>query len=126
MLALFAGDLFVGFYKPGLMLLVYASFSVSVLIGRFLQGRRTVLRISAGTLLGSTQFFLLTNFAAWWLLNSYPKTPAGLAACYLAGLPLFWNTLAGDAFYAALFFSAFALAKHFTPIFREPGLTAAR
>ena len=124
LLALFAGDLFVGFYKAGLMVLVYASFSVSVFIGRFLQGRRTVLRISAGTLLGSIQFFLVTNFTAWWLLNSYPKTPTGLAACYLAGLPLFWNTLAGDAFYCAVFFGAFALAERFVPILREPAAAA--
>lgn len=120
LLALFAGDLFVGFYKIGVMLIVYASFLVSVLIGRFLQGRRTVLRISAATLIDSIQFFLVTNFAAWWLLNSYPKTATGLAACYAAGLPLFRNTLAGDAFYAGLFFAAFALAERFIPILREP------
>lgn len=126
LLALFAGDMFVGLYKLGVMFQVYASFSVSVLIGRFLQGRRSVLLIGAATLLGCIQFFLVTNFAVWWLLNSYPKTAAGLAACYATGLPLFWNTLAGDAFYAALFFGAFALAEHFNPIFREPALPAAR
>ena len=120
LLALFAGDLFVGFYKLGLMILVYASFLLSVLIGRWLQNHRTALRISASTLLGAAQFFLVTNFAAWWLLNSYPKTSAGLAACYLAGLPFFWNTLAGDAFYCAVFFGAFALAERFVPIIREP------
>ena len=126
LLALFAGDLFVGLYKPGVMLLVYASFGLSVLIGRFLQGRRTVLPIGAATLLGSIQFFLVTNFAIWWLLNSYPKTAAGLAACYLAGLPFFWNTLAGDALYAAVFFGAFALAEHFVPILREPARATIR
>src|SRR5215472_12959480 len=67
LLTLLAGDLFVGLYKPGIMLLVYASFLLSVLIGRFLQGRRTVFRVSAATLLGSVQFFLVTNFASWWL-----------------------------------------------------------
>lgn len=126
LLALFAGDLFVNLYMPSLMLLVYASFSVSVLIGRFLRGRRTVPRISAGALLGSAQFFLVTNFAVWWLLNSYPKTPAGLAACYLAGLPLFWNMVAGDAFYCAMFFGAFALAERFIPILREPAQATIR
>lgn len=126
LLALFAGDLFTGFYKFPLMLIVYASFSISVLIGRWMQNRRTVLRISAGALLGSAQFFLVTNFGAWWLLNSYPKTPVGLAACYLGGLPLFWNTLAGDAFYCALFFGSFALAEHFVPILREPAAAAIR
>ena len=126
LLALFAGDLFVGFYKLSLMLIVYASFLLSVLIGRFLQGRRTTLHIVGATLLGSTQFFLITNFAAWWLLNSYPKTPAGLGACYLAGLPFFGNTLAGDFLYAAGFFGAFAVAERFLPIFREPAALATR
>ena len=124
LLALFGGDVFVGFYKLSLMLIVYASFLLSVLIGRFLQDRRTALRIAGATLLGSIQFFLVTNFAAWWLLNSYPKTAVGLASCYLAGLPLFWNTLAGDALYAALFFGAFALAERFIPIFRKPAAAA--
>ncbi len=118
LLTLFAGDLFIGFHK--LMPIVYASFLLSVLIGRFLQRGRTFLRISAATLVGSVQFFLITNFAVWWLLNSYPKTPAGLAACYLAGVPLFWNTLAGDAVYSALFFGVFALAERFAPVLREP------
>jgi hypothetical protein len=120
LLALFLGDLFAGFYEPSVMLMVYASFLLSVLIGRLLQNRRTFLRIAGATLLGSTQFFLVTNFALWWLLNSYPKTAAGLAACYLAGLPLFGNTLAGDALYAALFFGTFALTERFVPIFRGP------
>jgi hypothetical protein len=120
LLALFAGDLFIGFYKPSVMLMVYASFLLSVLMGRFLQGRRNVLRIGATTLLGSMQFFLVTNFAVWWLLNSYPKTGTGLAACYLAGLPLFWNTLTGDLLYATAFFGAFALAARFVPIFGNP------
>ncbi len=118
LLTLFAGDTFIGFHK--LMPIVYASFLLSVLIGRFLQSRRTLPRISAATLVGSVQFFLITNFAVWWLLNSYPKTAAGLAACYLAGLPFFWNTLAGDAVYTALFFGAFALAERFAPVLREP------
>jgi hypothetical protein len=118
LLALLAGDLFLGFHK--LTLIVYASFLLSVLIGRLLQHRRTILRISAATLLGSAQFFLITNFAVWWLLGSYPETAAGLVACYLTGLPLFWNTLAGDVLYVTLLFSGYALAEHFLPALREP------
>ncbi len=71
LLTLFLGDIFIGFHK--LVPIVYASFLLSVLIGRLLQNRRTILRIGAATLLGSAQFFLVTNFAVWWLLNSYPK-----------------------------------------------------
>lgn len=126
LVALFAGDLFVGLYKFTVMLLVYASFLLSVLIGRFLQGRRRILPIGAATLLGSLQFFLVTNFAVWQFLNGYPHTASGLVACYVAAVPLFWNTLAGDAFYGALFFGAFALAERFLPMLREPAHAAIR
>src|SRR5690242_17978866 len=87
LLALFAGDLFTGLYKLGIMLLVYACFLFSVLIGRSLRSRRTILRISAATLLGSMQFFLVTNFAMWALGSSYPPTLTGLVTCYAAGVP---------------------------------------
>src|SRR6266852_1190095 len=63
LLALFAGDLFIGFHK--LIPFVYASFLVSVAIGLWLRSRRTVGRISLATLLGAIQFFLVTNFAVW-------------------------------------------------------------
>src|SRR5712692_8215991 len=118
LLALFLGDIFIGFHK--LIPIVYASFLINVAIGLWLRDRRTVTRISLATLLGAIQFFLVTNFAVWWLLNSYPKTTSGLAACYLAGIPFFWNTLAGDVVYSALLFGGFALAEHFFPAFREP------
>jgi hypothetical protein len=113
LLALFLGDLIGGLYQWNVMLIVYASFLLSVLIGRMLQDRRTVFGIGAATLLGSIQFFLVTNFAVWQFLNSYPHTRAGLVACYVTGIPLFWNTLAGDASYAILLFGGYALAERF-------------
>jgi hypothetical protein len=118
LLALFVGDIFIGFHK--LMFVVYASFLVSVAIGLWLRDRRTFARISLATLLGSAQFFLITNFGVWWLLNSFPKSAAGLAACYLAGLPFFWNTLAGDTLYVAIFFLGYGLAESTFPALREP------
>jgi hypothetical protein len=116
--ALFAGDVFLGFHK--LMPVVYASFLTSVAIGFWLRNRRTVARITAATLVGAIQFFLVTNFAVWAFALSYPRTAAGLVACYSAGIPFFWNTLAGDAAYALLFFGAFALAERLFPAFCEP------
>jgi len=65
--------------------------------------------------------FLITNFAVWASsIGNYPKNAGGLVACYIAGLPLFWNTLAGDAFYAALLFGGMALAEERFPSLREP------
>lgn len=116
--ALFAGDLFVGLHR--LIPVVYGSFLLSVLIGTWLANRRRVLRIGGAVFLGALQFFLVTNFAVWELLRTYPHTPSGLVACYLAGLPLFGNTLAGDALYATLFFGTFALAVKFFPALHKP------
>jgi len=110
-------DLITGFNK--LSPLVYASFVLSVVIGRLLIQNRHLLRIGLATFLGALQFFLLTNFGVWAFLNSYPRTSAGLAECYLAGVPFFWNTLASDAFYVSVLFGAVYLADRFAPRFRQ-------
>jgi len=109
LLALFAGDVVLGFHK--LMLAVYLSFLISVATGIWIGENRGMLRISGGTLFGSIQFFLVTNFAVWAVLTTYPKSWTGLLACYLGGVSLFWNTLAGDALYAALLFGGYTLAE---------------
>ena len=116
--ALFLGDIFIGFHK--LIPIVYASFLINVAIGLWLRERRTMTRISLATLLGAIQFFFITNFAVWQFLSGYPHTATGLLACYIAGIPFFWNTLAGDALYAALLFGGFAFAERFLPALREP------
>ena len=122
LLSLILGDVFTGFHQ--LIPFVYASFLVSVTIGFWLRRKRSAPRIAAATLAGAMQFFLVTSFALWASsIGSYPKTAGGLAACYIAGIPLFWNTLAGDAFYATLLFGGMALAERRFPVLREP-LTA--
>jgi hypothetical protein len=122
-LALFVGDIFIGFHR--LMPVVYASFLASVAIGFWLRDRRSLGRITAATLLGAMQFFLITNFAVWAFGLSYPRNSAGLLACYVAGIPFFWNTLAGDAVYATLLFGGFALAERLFPALREPSFEKA-
>lgn len=123
LLALFVGDIFIGFHK--LMPVVYASFLISVAIGFWLRNRRGVARVGAATFFGAIQFFFVTNFAVWAIGLSYPRNSAGLLACYAAGLPFFWNTLAGDAIYATLFFGGFAMAERLFPAFREPSFEKA-
>ena len=117
--ALLAGDLVTGFHA--LIPWVYTSFLVSVAIGLWLRPKKSVARLGAATLAGAIQFFLITNFALWAsAIGRYPKTSAGLAECYLAGLPLLANTLAGDTFYAAILFGGMALAGKRFPSLREP------
>jgi hypothetical protein len=107
--SLFAGDLFVGFHK--LMFVVYASFAVSIAIGRWLAQASRVSRIGGAVLLGALQFFVVTNFAMWAIGGFYPRTSTGLAACFAAAIPFFWNTLAGDALYTGILFGGFRLAE---------------
>jgi hypothetical protein len=117
MAALLAGDAFIAFYK--LMIVVYASFAVSVAIGHRLGDNRTLTRIGGAIFLGALQFFFITNFAMWAVAGFYPKTSAGLAACFAAGLPFFWNTLAGDMLYSGVLFGGFALAERLWPALRS-------
>jgi hypothetical protein len=121
-LSLVAGDLFIGFHR--LVPYVYASFLVSVAIGFWLRRKRSPSRICAATLAGAIQFFLVTNFAVWAVsIGSYPKTAGGLAECYIAGIPYFWNTLAGDACYVSLLFGSMALAERIFPSLRDSAVT---
>jgi hypothetical protein len=109
MLLMLATDIIIGFNI--LSPLVYVSFLLSVLIGRLLTQKRSLIRIAGATFLGSLQFFLITNFGVWAFLNTYPRTGTGLAACYVAGVPFFWNTLGGDAVYATVLFGGLTLAE---------------
>jgi hypothetical protein len=118
LLSLAAGDIFIGFHP--LVLYVYASFLVSVAIGFRLREKRSAPRVGVATLAGAIQFFVITNFAMWASpIGNYPKNAGGLAACYIAGAPLFWNTLAGDAFYTTLLFGGMALAERKFPSLQE-------
>jgi hypothetical protein len=116
LLAMLAGDFFIGFHK--LMPVVYASFLISTALGFWVRERRSAVRVGGVVMLGAIQFFLITNFGVWALSNFYPKTFAGLMACYAAGVPFFWNTLAGDVCYSGLLFGGLFLAERSFPALR--------
>lgn len=119
--ALFLSDLFLGLHI--LIPVVYGSFAVNVLLGRWLRSRRTVANTAAVTLLGSIQFFAVTNFACWLLW--YPHTWEGLAACFISAIPYFQNTLAGDAVFALVLFGSLGAAERGFPALCEHPAAAA-
>jgi hypothetical protein len=94
---------------------VYVSFLISVWIGRHLRDTDNAVRIGGATLAGSVQFFLLTNFGVWLQGLNYPLTAGGLASCYVAAIPFFGRTLAGDACYVAVLFGLHAWLRKTTP-----------
>ena len=105
---------------------IYGSFMISVLLGRlFLQNSANAARIGAVALAGSVQFFLLTNFTTWAASSMYPHTWAGLMACYIAAVPFFGYTVAGDLVYCGVLFGAYAWLKRFSREGAEPVALAA-
>jgi len=97
-------------------LVIYGCFLINVVLGRaFLRHSSSARRIVSVALLGSLQFFLLTNLYEWWAgMAFYPHTFAGLLLCYTAALPFFARTILGDVFYTAILFGAYALLKRRT------------
>jgi hypothetical protein len=115
--ALLLSDALLGFYAG--MDFVYFSFAVTVLIGWAVASHKTPLTIGAAALASSIIFFLVTNFGMWLFSGFYPHTGAGLAACFVAAIPFFQNTIVGDLFYTALLFGGFALAERLLPAIRQ-------
>ncbi len=128
LLAMIISDLFIGFHAS--QLIVYGCFMLITLIGFRLKDNKSVGRIALASVLGSTLFFVITNFAVWALGSYYPSTIypltfAGLVECFAAAIPFYdhsifssmmLNTFMGDAFFTAIFFGAFALAEQKIPL----------
>jgi hypothetical protein len=120
--AMFLSDLVIGLHRG--IPVVYGCFALIVCIGMALrrERRRRPLPIAAAALGSSILFFLITNFAVWARGVLYPKTFAGLAACYVAAIPFFRNTLIGDLAYSAILFGGFALLEWRYRTIREPAV----
>ena len=110
LVALFISDLTLGFYDWSVMAVVYGSFAFIGLFGLLIQKKKSVGTITLAALLGSLLFFLTTNFAVWVFSPMYPATLEGLVLSYTMALPFLKFTIAGDLFYAAVFFGAYEFA----------------
>jgi hypothetical protein len=113
---LLLSDAVLGFYSG--MQFQYLSVALIVLIGWFALSRMSVLRLGIAAVASSVLFFAVSNFGVWLVSGMYAKTASGLAACYVAAIPFFQNTLAGDLFYTALLFGGFKLAELLMPRLR--------
>jgi phosphoglycerol transferase MdoB-like AlkP superfamily enzyme len=76
-----------------------------LMLGTTLKQNGGALRILGAALAGSVSFFVLSNFAVWAAWEMYPRTFAGLMACYDAGLPFFRRALAGDVLFTCVMFA---------------------
>ena len=109
--ALLISDSIIGFYHPITMASVYFAFLLCAIIGRvWLTRQRNTYQILSASITCSTGFFLLSNFGDWLSGINYPLTWEGLSTCYIAAIPFFGNTLAGDLIYAILLFGMYETA----------------
>ncbi|MCE7926157.1 MAG: hypothetical protein DYG98_24185 [Haliscomenobacteraceae bacterium CHB4] len=87
---------------------IYAAFGLVMLAGwLLLRIKVSPGRVLVASLVASAIFFLVTNFSVWVESAMYPKTSAGLMACYTAGLPFLRNTVMGDLFFSAVMFGIY-------------------
>jgi hypothetical protein len=87
--------------------LTWAAFLLIGILGWTLRGKFNWLGIAGMSVAGSSLFFLITNFGVWVGWSMYPRTTAGLAECYLAGLPFYRNALLGDLIWSAIMFGSY-------------------
>src|SRR5262245_8056142 len=105
----------------------YVCFALTVPLGFALRGRTTFLPVSCATIGATVLFFLLSNFEVWLSGHgvNYPRTPAGLMACYLAAIPFAQKRLYGNLLLSGLLFGGIEVAKYRRPAVATAPLPAA-
>ena len=111
--AMVLSDAILGFYEGFWM--TYLAVALMVLVGWLALSRLSVARVAGAAIASAVVFFIASNFGTWALSGMYPHTLAGLSACYVAAIPFFQNTVAGDLFYATLLFGGFRVAELLSP-----------
>lgn len=104
-----------GYGSLAMAVVVYAATAFPVLLGRLVRPGRW-LAICGGALLSSVVFFMSTNFAHWLLTTDYPRTSAGLVACFTAALPFYRWMPVGDLAWSLGLFAGLALAAQFVEV----------
>lgn len=90
---------------------MYGAFALIAAMGLFTLKNIKLPNLIGSSLAASLIFFLVTNFGTWASGTMYPMTLSGLGMSYAAGLPYFFNTIAGDFFYVAVMFGSFEWVK---------------
>lgn len=101
---------------------VFAGFGFQVLLGRAFRSARW--GALAAALTGSLAFFLVSNLGVFLGTALYPRSVAGLGACYAAALPFLRNTLAGDLLWTLALTPLYAWAARQSPGASRSAVTA--
>ena len=93
-------------------MLTWFWYVAAIVLGHvLLHQRASAGRVLSAAALSSSSFFVISNFAVWQHLGSYPHTFSGLMTCYAAGLPFYPNDLISTVLVTSAAFGLPALAK---------------
>jgi len=104
-------DFFIGVYDWRVMLTVYAALVFPVILGPYVRGNRSPIRVLPCALVSSVFFFIATNFGVWCFTSLYAPDLGGLLQCYRAAVPFFKNTVIGDLFWTSALFGTYAIVS---------------
>lgn len=103
---------------------VYAAFLIITALATFMH-KRSVASIALAAVWSGAIFFVLSNFGVWASSSFYPKSLAGLGACYAAAIPFYKNEFFGNfilnsimsnIFYSALLFGFYTIVERKTSL----------
>jgi len=114
-LAMVLSDLVVGRDEWRTTMVIYAALVLPAALGLWARHFKIPVMAAALVPASSLIFFLSTNFAVWAFSGMYAPTMDGLLRCYVAALPFFQNTLAGDVFWSGVLFGGWWLARSALP-----------
>ncbi len=112
MITMIISDLFLGMHWT--IPIVYASICLNILIGHLFVRASQPWTIPAGALLGSVQFYIITNAAC---LTDF--SIPGVVQCYAGALPFFRTSLMADLVFSLVLFGSFAFAQQLLPALRS-------
>jgi hypothetical protein len=96
------------------MVLNYVGFAAMVGAGHLLRLKDSWERVLGTSLIGSSLFFLISNFGCWLdPVFNYSPSVSGLLDCYVAGIPFFRNTFTSDVVGTAVLVAAHQVAMSY-------------
>lgn len=104
------------FHYSGVYVTMWLWYAGMMIASMGLFRKVTVVRVAAAAVAGPTSFFLLSNFAVW-VAGMYAHTTAGLAQCYVMGLPFYRNDLVSTAITVGALFGLPVLASRIAESF---------
>ena len=111
LLALALSDAIIGFDDWRMAAVIYAATVFPAALVVCVRGLPSPIALLGIAACSSVVFFVSTNFGVWAFGAMYPRDLAGLAACYVAALPFFQNTLGGDLFWMFALFGGYQLFR---------------